>query len=233
MRLNNRFLTSVVFLSLAVTTVVSAQDAPAPTTAQIGAQQIHIVDTRPSNESSGGYLSIMPYNCNFFISRLSDTKMLKGRMEILAERLNSYNSGAISRPIKEVVVQHFGIYLNGATFARNDQKLAGAAATASISAQANGIGTSSTYIDGWPSAVCSEQKTPNGWFSQAEINGPFSPIIAQLDVLIDNHQYVLRKVVSPDKEMNGGHRVDQAIWKEKAVHKIIDDLLMLVQRDAK
>ena len=143
-----------------------------------------LLNERPAKEDKPRFLSTNAWSCGFGIRVFSDEGRTFDRVtKFEAEMRSSLGSRLDGHTIR---LKSYQVYFNEAAY-RSD-------VVDSVVAGSMGAVTSGKRRI---APKCSQQETPNGWFSPAELTNDYPPFIIEIEAVLDDKLLSIRSVYSP------------------------------------
>ena len=143
-----------------------------------------LLNERPAKEDKPRFLSTNAWSCGFGIRVFSDEGRTFDRVTKLeAELRSSLGSRLDGHTIR---LKSYQVYFNEAAY-RSD-------VVDSVVAGSMGAVTSGKRRI---APKCSQQETPDGWFSPAELTNDYPPFIVEIEAVVDENPLSIRSVYSP------------------------------------
>jgi hypothetical protein len=140
--------------------------------------RVDFTDARSAPERNTKMVSLSVHSCEYGVLQFGE-KDLPNRVSLLAEDLN--HSAGSDTPIKHVWLKRYDVYFNNS---RNSR----------IAVYASHPFSPSKNID----ADCPREKMEAGWYGPDEVSTAFPPLIIEIAVKVDEQEYSVRAVYSPD-----------------------------------
>lgn len=165
-------------LSIVLALPAAADDAPAGVT---------LVDARKADERKTETLSSWVTSCDFGIRRLGDDGEGPPKLDLLKQDLDAALNGQLSG--KTMTISRYEAFENVSAARRR-------------MVYGNGVGVVGAVMSGMGSN-CSREGTADGWYGAGEVNSVFSPIVVEIEAMLDGKPFSARVVFSPDYETEG------------------------------
>lgn len=164
---------------LLTATVTEAQSNP----------EFLFVNERPADEDRNRFLSTFAGSCSFSIRVLSDEGRVRDRVSALEVALRS----ALGKQLDghKIQLRSYQVYFNNGARQRDlvDAVVAGSRGNTVIGGR--------TLVP-----LCSQEKTPDGWFDPSELSNANPPIVTEIEAMLDGRPLSIRSVYSPTKALS-------------------------------
>ncbi len=169
-----------------------------------------VVDARPDDDKSTGFLSFMISSCDYGIRELGDEATSPSRLEILRSDMEAALKEQLAN--KTMTVSHYAIFFNINAILRNTNPYTGGLADLVISPHDR-----------------QKEDISGGWYTRADVTTPYSPIIVEIKAKLDAKDYTVHSVYSPQEELPqtfGTPYAASALLEaiRKAHHALIDEV---------
>ena len=142
------------------------------------------LNERPAKEDKPRFLSTNAWSCGFGIRVFSDEGRTFDRVTKLeAELQSSLGSQLDGHTLR---LKSYQVYFNEAAY-RSD------VVDSVVAGSVGAVTTGRRRI----APKCSQQETPDGWFSPAELTNDYPPFIIEIDAVLDDKPLSIRSVYSP------------------------------------
>lgn len=143
-----------------------------------------LLNERPAKEDKPRFLSTNAWSCGFGIRVFSDEGRTFDRVTKLeAELRSSLGSRLDGHTIR---LKSYQVYFNEAAY-RSDM------VDSVVAGSVGAVTTGKRRI----APKCSQQETPDGWFSPAELTNDYPPFIIEIEAVLDDKPLSIRSVYSP------------------------------------
>lgn len=142
------------------------------------------LNERPAKEDKPRFLSTNAWSCGFGIRVFSDEGRAFDRATKLEAELRfSLGSRLDGHTLR---LKSYQVYFNEATY-RSDM------VDSVVAGSVGGVTTGKRRV----APKCSQQETPDGWFSPAELTNDYPPFIIEIEAVLDDKPLSIRSVYSP------------------------------------
>lgn len=142
------------------------------------------LNERPAKEDKPRFLSTNAWSCGFGIRVFSDEGRAFDRVTKLEAELRSSLASRLDG--HTVRLKSYQVYFNEAAY-RSD------VVDSVVAGSVGAVTTGKRRI----APKCSQQETPDGWFSPAELTNDYPPFIIEIDAVLDEKPLSIRSVYSP------------------------------------
>jgi hypothetical protein len=139
---------------------------------------VDLTDARSAPERSTKMVSLSIRSCDYGVLQFGE-KDVRNRVSLLTEDLN--HSAGSDTPIKQVRLMRYNVYFNNSRNAR-------------IGVYGSHPFNPSKNID----RDCPREKMEAGWYGADEVSTALPPLIVEIVVKVDEQEYSVRTVYSPD-----------------------------------
>jgi hypothetical protein len=172
--------------------------------------RVDFTDARSAPERNTKMVSLSIHSCEYGVLQFGE-KDVPNRVSLLAEDLN--HSAGSDTPIKHVWLERYDVYFNNS---RNSR--IGVYATHPLSPSKN--------ID----PDCPREKMEAGWYGPDEVSTAFPPLIIEIAVKVDEQEYSVRAVYSPDALLPSFKSVAGRAVITEAMHQANQNLSAIIMK---
>ena len=144
----------------------------------------HFLNERPAKEDRPRFLSTSAWSCAFGIWVLSDEGRAFDRVTKLEAELRMQLGAKLDG--HTLRLKSYQVYFNEAVY-RSD------VVDSVVAGSVGAVTTGQRRV----AAKCSQQETPDGWFSPAELSNNHAPFVVEIEAMLDATPLSVRSVYSP------------------------------------